>query len=84
VWASSVRLIDDRTGNGGNNSGWGSRVNFAGSIARVEGRTLWVRGDNGQTYKVLYNGNTSFRTGDRVRVVGTYSDGAVTATSINR
>ncbi len=72
-------------GGGGWNNG-GNAVNFPGYVQSVgynDGAAfLQVRGDNGQIYNVRYRGNNTLRRGQRVRVIGKYSDGTIWATSV--
>lgn len=61
-------------------------VSFSGTVESVDtvARVLQVRGDNGQPYLVRYNGASTFRRDDRVRVVGTYANDITTASSVTR
>ncbi len=88
ILAKKVKLIDDRVSGNNGNYGTGSSVNFGGRVDSVRADrgvvTLGVRGDNGQRYTVRYNSNAYFRVGDRVRIVGNYSNGVVNASSVSR
>ncbi len=70
-----------------NNTGGNAAVNFFGRVETVSNngliRTLRVRGDNGAVYVVTYRNLQTFRVGDRVRVIGTFSNGKVTASSVS-
>jgi len=67
----------------------GQAVNFAGTVVRVTRvfgsvGDLQVRGDNGQTYRVRASNATNFQYNNRVRVIGTYRNGTVQASSVTR
>lgn len=72
-----------RDNDGGNAS---QPVSFSGSVERINAAdgTLQVRGDNGQTYTINFNGARNFKRGDRVNVVGNYRNGVTTATTITQ
>lgn len=61
-------------------------VSFSGVVESLDAvsRVLQVRGDNGQSYLVRFNGANTFRRNDRVRVVGTYNGDITVASSITR
>lgn len=69
-----------------NNPVTGQNVDFRATVVSYDeiGRSLQVRGDNGQIYLVRYFGNERFYSGDRVRVVGNAYEGVTTATSVSR
>lgn len=71
----------------GRNSSTNSAVNFLGSVVSVSNkgliRNLSVRGDNGVVYAVTYRNLQTFRVGDRVQVIGTFSNGRVNASSVS-
>jgi len=86
--AESVRLIS-ATGISAHNgnlypSANDQAVDFSGTVQSQRGNIIQVRGDNGQTYSVRRNNDSTFRNGERVRIVGTDNNGTVQATSINR
>lgn len=80
VFADRVQITrNDDIGAGQNQT-----VNFPGVVTgRDNFGLLKVRGDNGRSYLVRYTG-TSFRTGDRVQVSGTFLRGVVLANSVTR
>jgi cytochrome c-type biogenesis protein CcmE len=77
--ADRVVVVTDRAA-----STAGQRVDFRGTVefTDVVGQTLQVRGDNGVLYVVRFFNVANLREGDRVRVVGTYSNGTTTASSV--
>jgi len=85
VSSASVTLVSN---NGGGNYGgsYGQTVDFNGTVVNSNSRggVVQVRGDNGRTYTVRPNNDSTFNRGERVRVVGTYNNGTIYATSINR
>lgn len=94
IRAEKVQLVANSGygyGSGYGNSGnYGSSnsVNFGGRVDSVRTDrgvvTLGVRGDNGQLYTVRYYSNAYFGIGERVRVVGSYANGVVNASSVSR
>ncbi len=71
---------------GGYGGNYGSQVDFPGLVSNIDRYrgTLSVRGENGATYNVTYNGADRFGLGERVRVVGYFDGQTVRATSVSR
>lgn len=71
---------------GGYNGGSGSQVDFPGIVTNVDRyrNTLNVRGENGVTYSVSYDGANRLGLGERVRVVGYFDGYTVRATSVSQ
>jgi hypothetical protein len=73
----------------GSNSGYGynsnQSVDFRGTVLQntSNSSSFQVRGDNGRIYTVTYN-RASFRSGQRVKIVGYQQNGLIVATDINR
>jgi outer membrane lipoprotein SlyB len=89
IRAEKVQLVDDRNGSwNGSNPGYGSLVDFPGRVESSSYNngvaTLRVRGDNGRNYTVYIRSNTRYRNGERVRVVGTFTNGVVYASTVTR
>ena len=87
ITTDRVTLVQDNDGDNGDNddNDNGQTVDFRGTVqADVVGNTISVRGDNGQTYTVRLNNDSNYNRGERVRVVGSYVNGVVVATSITR
>jgi len=87
VAADSIGIINDRNAAAKSSTGKnGASVNFPGRVETVKNngliRNLRVRGDNGQVYTVQYRNLQTFKVGDRVRVIGTFNNGAVNASSV--
>lgn len=78
-------------GNGGYNGSYGnggygnSNVDFRGTVLEntSRGDEFRVRGDNGRIYTVTYS-RDSFRSGQRIKIVGYVQGGIIVATDINR
>jgi len=72
-------------GNNGNGP-FGQTVNFLGTVqdGSEGGRNITVRGDNGRSFTVRPNNTTTFRRGERVRIIGRVDGSAIEATSITR
>lgn len=64
----------------------GQPIDFLGAVASINvgAGSLRVRGDNGQLYTVYYARPNAFPVGTRVRVIGSYANGATTARSVTR
>lgn len=79
VSSATVSLLRDS-----GTAGYGKSVEFNGIIAKIGQRRgiLTVKANNGKTYQVSAINNSDFRVGARVRVVGTSSNGVVTASSV--
>lgn len=84
-FVTAERVVLVRNGNRTSNAG-GQAVSFSGVVESVDSvsRVLQVRGDNGQSYLVRFNGANTFRRNGRVRVVGTFSGDITTASSVSR
>lgn len=67
------------------NAAFGQRVDFVATVVRDDlfGDLLQVRGQNGVLYIVRYPNPPQFSKGDRVRIVGTASQGVTNATRIS-
>jgi translation initiation factor IF-1 len=81
VTGGSISLVS----NNGGYPGTGQRVDFSGTVlsdTRLN-NNFSVRGDNGRIYTVRYVRST-FRNGERVRIVGEYSGNIIIAEDINR
>lgn len=83
VIAQRITILSDGYNSGGTSDRY---VDFPGVITDVdrERNTLSVRGENGITYTVSYNGNDRFAAWERVRVVGYFDGYNVRATSVTR
>ena len=81
VIAREITILSNGYNSGGSSDRY---VDFPGSVTNIERyrNTLSVRGDNGITYTVNYDGNNRFNTGERVRVVGYFDGYNVRATSV--
>jgi hypothetical protein len=83
VVANQITILSD----GHNGGGTADRpVDFPGMITDVDRNrnTLSVRGENGLTYTVSYNGSDRFTNWERVRVVGYFDGYNVRATLVTR
>jgi hypothetical protein len=83
VIARQITILRDGYNGGGSADRY---VDFPGVISDVDRyrNTLKVRGDNGITYTVTYNGNDRFAAWERVRVIGYFDGYNVRATSVTR
>ena len=79
VSSATVSLLRDS-----GTAGYGKSVEFNGIITKIGQRRgiLTVKATNGKTYQVSAINNSDFGVGERVRVVGTSSNGVVTASSV--
>lgn len=82
VIASDITILNHDRGSSGSSNRY---VDFPGQVTNVDRyrNTISVRGDNGITYTVFYNGS-NFAWGDRVRVTGYFDGYSVRANSVSR
>ncbi len=61
-------------------------VDFRATVTSIDtiGRVLQVRGDNGTIYVVRYFNDQRFDVGERIRIIGTASEGITNASRITR
>lgn len=75
-------------GNRSTRNAYGTRngdiVDFNATVVSSNGNYIEVRGDNGRTYNVRIPNRSTFARGERIRVVGTFANGNVQATSVAR